>query len=276
MALEPAQPAGVGRRGDDDVVGRERRAVVGRQANAAGPPLDRPDPGVLVDRDPALLADAGKPADELRRVEDHVATRRLVEPGQPERRVDLGLDRVAIEEHELLAVLGRLVDPGPELLDLVGLVGDAQAAGLLEVAVDAVRPGEGDEGREVRDALLLEPLDLVGEVADPVGQAVGQRRLAEPAVPAATPRTRRSPARGRRPAATDPCRSGRCAVHRPVNPAADDRDVGDGRAAQRRAHRPGRRRAEPVADRGRRIGRDVVVGHRRIVARTASPSVIVA
>ena len=47
--------------------------------------------------------------------------------------------------------------------------------------VNAIRPCE------VGDALVLEALELVGEVEDPVGQAVGQRRLAEPAVPAARP-----------------------------------------------------------------------------------------
>ena len=45
--------------------------------------------------------------------------------------------------------------------------------------VNAMRPAQ------VVDALALEALELVGEVADPVGQAVGQARLAEAAVPAA-------------------------------------------------------------------------------------------
>ena len=85
----------------------------------------------------------------------------------------------------MLAVLGRLVDPGPELVDLVRLVGERQRPGLLEVAVDAVVAGERDQGLEVVDALPLEPRQLVGEVLDPVGQAVGQARLAEAAVAAA-------------------------------------------------------------------------------------------
>ena len=157
--------------------------------------------------------------------------------------MDLRLDRLAIEEQQLLAVLGRLVDPGAELLDLLGLVGDAQATGLLEVAVDAVRSGEGDEGREVRDAFLLEPRDLVGEVADPVRKAVGQRRLAEAAVPAGRPepdrllledvdaqRGIRVGQRERGPQAGEPAADDRD-VRRPRRGAAD----GPARPATRRA-----------------------------------------
>ena len=118
----------------------------------------------------------------------------------------------------MLAVLGRLVDPRPELLDLVGLVGEGERAGLLEVAVDVVGPGELDQVPQVVDALLLEALELVGEVADPVGQAVGQARLAEAAVPSA-----RAEADGLGISSTATRRPGSVsvrasAVHRPVNP----------------------------------------------------------
>jgi hypothetical protein len=37
-----------------------------------------------------------------------------------------------------------------------------------------VLPRERDEAGDVREALTLEQLDLVGEVAEPVRQAVGQ------------------------------------------------------------------------------------------------------
>src|SRR4051812_9093150 len=99
--------------------------------------------------------------------------------------MDLRLDLVPIEEAKRLAPLGGFVDPGAELLDLVGLVGDGQVARLLEVALDPMLASECDEPREVREAFALEEIELVPEVEDPVGQAVGQRRLAEAAVPAA-------------------------------------------------------------------------------------------
>ena len=85
----------------------------------------------------------------------------------------------------MLPVLGGLVDPRPELVGLVRLVGQRQRAGLLEVAVDAVLARERDETGQVVDALALERFQLVGEVADAVGQAVRQAGLAEAAVPPA-------------------------------------------------------------------------------------------
>ena len=70
-------------------------------------------------RTPRSRGDPGEAAAQLGRVEDDVPAGRPVQAGVPERGVDLGLRRVAVEELERLAVLGRLVDPGPELLDLV-------------------------------------------------------------------------------------------------------------------------------------------------------------
>ena len=83
----------------------------------------------------------------------------------------------------MLPVHGGLVDPRLELVGLVGLVGQRQRAGLLEVAVDAVLARERDETGQVVDALAFERFQLVGEVADAVGQAVRQAGLAEAAVP---------------------------------------------------------------------------------------------
>jgi hypothetical protein len=74
-----------------------------------------------------------------------------------------------------------------ETFGLERLVGHGQRAGLLEVALDRVGAGEGDQLAQVGEPLGLEPLELVRKVADPVGQAVGQRRLAEAAVPAGRP-----------------------------------------------------------------------------------------
>ncbi len=100
---------------------------------------------------------------------------------------------------------------------------------------------EGDEPGEVVDALALEALELVGEVADPVREAVGQARLAEAAVPAAGPegdglgledddpqRRVRVGQRDRRP--------------EPGEPGADDRDIRDESLAGLE-RRIGRRRA---------------------------------
>jgi hypothetical protein len=106
--------------------------------------------------------------------------------------MDLGDGRVAVEELDLLAVLGGLIDPGAKLLDLPWLVSERQRAGLLEIAVDAVRSGERDEALEVVDALALESVELVGEVTDPVRQAVGEARLAEATVAAAGAGSHRS------------------------------------------------------------------------------------
>ncbi len=151
-------------------------------ADSARVPLDRRYPRSLVDYRAPLLADPGEAPDELGRVEDRVTPRRSVERSQPERRVDLGLDPLAVHEFELLAPRGGVVDPGPELLDLVGPVGDVQDAGLLETAIDLVFAGELYEGAEVREALALENRQLVRKVADPVCQAMGQAGRAEAAV----------------------------------------------------------------------------------------------
>src|SRR5436190_12831706 len=101
--------------------------------------------------------------------------------------MDLGPDRLAIEEGQLLAPRRGLVDPRAELVHLVWLVRDGERAGLLEVAVDLVLARECDQGGQIGDAFLFEEPDLVGKVPDPVGQAVSQRRGAEATVPATRP-----------------------------------------------------------------------------------------
>ena len=88
--------------------------------------------------------------------------------------------------------------------------------------------------REVVDALVLEALELVGEVADPVREAVGQARLAEAAVPAARPERD-----GLRLEDGDPQRRIRVGQGdrgpQPGEPGADDGDVRDDVARRRRA-----------------------------------------
>ena len=162
---------------------------------------------------------------------------------------------VAIEEDELLAVLGGLVDPGPELLDLVRLVGDAQPAGLLEVAVDAVRPGERDRRREVGDPLRARGASISSgkwriPLARPWVSDAWQNPPFRPLAPNPTVSCSRTTTR------SDGSVSVRAiAVHSPVNPAPTIATSAVGDAARAAAATgPGRRRREPVADRGRRIG----------------------
>ena len=159
--------------------------------------------------------------------------------------------RLAVEEFEVLTELGGLVDPCPELVDLVGLVGECQRPGLLEVAVDAVFAGEGDEPPEVVDPFAFEGLELIGEVLDPVRQAVRQARLAETAVAARRAEADRLHLEDRDAEAGIGVGQGD-GRPQPGEPGADDRDVDleplPGR--QRRIGDPGRRGvAQPVRDR---------------------------
>jgi hypothetical protein len=219
---------------------------------------------VLVDGHVALVADAGEAADELRGIHEDGTVWLAEQARLPDGGVDLGPDLVAIEERELLAPLGRLVDPRAELVDLVRLVGDRQVAGLLEVAVDPVLPGERDQLGEVAKALVLERRELVAEVEDPVRETVGERRLAEAAIPAARPEPDRL-------GLEDDDAQPRIRVGQrdrgpePGEPGPDDRDVGPFARArfQRGMVRPGRRRGQPVADRGGRVVRIAHVRDRR-------------
>jgi len=235
------------------VIGVEERAVVRAEADAAGTALDRFDPRLLVKDDAALLAHASETADELRRVDERVATLRWrpEESRLPERRVDLLPDGGAVEEHDLLSPLSRHVDPCLELVDLVRLVGDAQVAGPLEVAVDAVVANERLDRGEVREALRIEDRELVGEVAQAVGQAVRQRCLAEAAVPAARPVADRLGLEDRDPQPGVRVGQGDRGPQA-GEPGTHDDDVRGAVTAEWRMLRSRRRRREPVAD---RIGR---------------------
>ena len=157
------------------------------RGDPTGSSLEAGHAGALADRHATLTHDACEAAAQLRRVEQDVAAGWPIQAGVPQRGVDLVAGRVTVQELEVLPVFGGLVDPGPELVDLVGLVGQGERAGLLEVAVDAVLAGERDQLLEVLDPLLLQPRQLVGEVADPVGEAVGEAGLAEAAVATAGP-----------------------------------------------------------------------------------------
>ncbi len=214
------------------------------------PPATRSRPATRVRswmRTPRSRATPREAAAQLDRVEQDVAPRRPVEAGQEERGVDLGLDRRPVHELELLAVAGRLVGPRAELVDLVGLVGDGQRARLLEVAVDRLVAGERHQAAQVVEALPLEDLELIGEVPDPVGQAVRQRRLAEPAVPPAGAERDGLRLEDGHPQAG--CRVGQ-RQRRPQarEPGADHDDVG-GRVAEQRRIGGRDLAAQPVADR---------------------------
>ena len=121
---------------------------------------------------------------------------------------------------------------------------DVEGAGLLEVAVDPLVAHERDELAQVAHALRLEDVDLVGEVAHAVVQAVGQRRCAEPAVPAA-----RAVAHAVGLEDHDPQR--RVGVDegdrrpQPGEPAADDDDVGGDPLPERGSRGAGIARREP-------------------------------
>ena len=168
-------------------------------------------------------------------------------PGLPDGGVDLGLDGRPVQELDVFAVFGGLVDPGPELVDLVGLVGQRERPGLLEVALDAVVAGEGDEPAQVREPFGLEAFQLVREVADPVGQAVGQRGFAEAAVPAARPERDRL----RLDDDDAQCRVGVGQGEgrpEPGEPGPDDQDIGR-RVRGKRRTRGRRLAAKPIAGR---------------------------
>jgi hypothetical protein len=184
---EAIDPPGVRRRGDDHVRRTDDRAVRRGERDATGATLEPRDPRVLVQANAALPRDPGDPATQLGRVHENVTAGWSVEPGMPQRRMDLRLGCLAIEELHVLAVLGGFVDPCPELVDLVGSIGEGERARLLEIAVDAVLAREGDEALEVLDALPFERLELVGEVADAIREPMREAGLAEPAVaPAGT------------------------------------------------------------------------------------------
>lgn len=162
----------------------------------------------------------------------------------------------------MLAVLGGLVHPRLELVHLVGLVGERQRARLLEVAVDVVLADERDQAGEVVAALPLEALELVREMADAVGEPVGQACLAEPAV--APRRTERHGLRLQHDHAQGRVRIGqgdRGPQAREPSPDDDDIRGQPGPGRERRIRGPGRiGLAQPVADRagrgrGPRVGR---------------------
>ena len=153
-----------------------------------------------------------------------------------------------------------------------GSAATSNVPGLLELRVDALVAHERDELAQVADALRLEPLELVGEVEEPVVEPVGERRGAEAAVAAAG-------------ALGDPVGLEHDDAQRrvrleqadrgpqPGEPAADDRDVRRDATLEGRRAGPGsplRYQNEPPA--GRRAASRARAGRTPARARGAGPS----
>ena len=202
-------------------------------------------------RTPRSRATRASPRHSVGRVEDHVAARRPVEPGLPERGVDLGLDRRR--------------GPGTRACSPYSAASSTQArnsstwygwsasdsvAGLLEVAVDAVLAGERDQalrGCRRPRARAARARRGSGGSRWP-GRGSGSPRRSRRSD--RSPRRRRSPPRGPTTRSAGSVSVSAIAVHRPVNPAADDRDVDVERLAGASGGSHGRGRpAQPVADR---------------------------
>ena len=127
---QPPEPAGVGRGGDHDVarLASSRRS----RSSTVTPPARRRRP---VTRVRSWIGDAAFPGD----ARDPTAQLRPDRASRPDPEADTGPraragsgprpgPRCRSRNSSDLAVLGRLVDPRPELVDLVGLVGEGEGA----------------------------------------------------------------------------------------------------------------------------------------------------
>ena len=123
----------VGAEGD---VLRDDRAVRRREGDRRRVRPDRADVRVLVDLHTQVEADASQLPRQLRRVDER-RTGRLEQAGLEDRRVDLRLHRLAVEEPGAV-LLGAL----PQPVDVVWGRRRLQQARLLPVAVHVV-PGDG-------------------------------------------------------------------------------------------------------------------------------------
>lgn len=137
----------------------------------------------LVEADAEFEAGALEPPGEPGRVDHgHVV---LVPHAAEERRgVDLGADRLGVEQHRVAAEPGEGLGLLLQSLDLVRLGGHHEGAGALPGAVDAVSFDRVLDGLEVLAAEAFQEADLLGPALDSVGQAVGEAGLAESAVAA--------------------------------------------------------------------------------------------
>ena len=126
------------------------------QRHAAGPPPDPRDPRPLVDRRPAALRGGRQAPGQLGRVDHHAVLRAGAEPRQPARGVDLGLDRVTVQEREAAPVALAQLHVRGELRHLVRLRRHPEGPRRLQLRVDALVAHEGHQLCEVPLPLRLE------------------------------------------------------------------------------------------------------------------------
>ena len=251
------QPARVGRGRDDDVVRLDRRArrrsrrrrrpPGARSAVDRACPRGSSRPALRGDRRARRRAWPGRRITVRRRPAPDARPARAASGPRPGRRPGRGTRAprraaAASSTHAWSSV------------DLVRLVATSSVpVSSRSQSIPSSRTNATSSG-EVRDALRLEDVELVGEVAHPVGQAVGQRRLAEAAVPAARPAA--DPVSASRTATrSDGSVSGSAiAVHSPVNPAPTIATSAGAVAAERRPRRARRRRSRTSSCRRRRAG----------------------
>jgi hypothetical protein len=168
------------------------------------------------------------------------------------RRSHLRTDRLGVEHDHVVAESPFELGVRLQRVRLVGLERHVQRAGQLVLAVDPMRLEVGPQRREVLGAEPLERVHLVLEAAQPVGQAVRQRRVQKAAVaPAGT-----LAAAARLDDHDRPGGVGALGMQRRPQPrvaAADDAEVGLHHALQAGMRLAGRQRVEPVRAR-RRVG----------------------
>ena len=144
----------------------------------------------------------------------------------------------------LFAPSGGILRPLVEPLELVRLGRDREGSDALPLGVDAPPGDVGAHRIEVRHAQVVELIDLVGPAAQAVFAAVGEARLAEPAVAARcrpSDRTRLD----ERDAGVGVAPAGEQRRPEPGVPAAHDHQVGVVIAAERGAPRLIRQVVEP-------------------------------
>jgi len=171
-----------GVRREHDRTGPDRRAVRGGDRQRRTGAFDAGERRALVDLDAEVTAGVSQPPREAGRVDQRLSAA-LPGAGEVRGRVDLGAEGIPIEPGHVLAGRDGLVHPDAQVVDLPRLGGDGEVAGPFERAVDPVPDERRLDAVEVLPAQLLEAFELVGEPVDAVGDAVGQRRRAEAAVP---------------------------------------------------------------------------------------------
>lgn len=201
-------------RAQRDMAGQH--AAVRRADGHAGSGAGQFETGrVLVDPYPEVLAGPLQPPGEPGRVE-HGDTPPVPEAAQERRRVDLRAHRVAVQEVQPReAGRGRLLVQLAEIFELMGLRGDGDVAGALEVAVDGVALDGRLDAVEIALTQVLQRPQLAGPAAESVGEAVGEEAEQKPPLrpEAAQPTSRLSISTTSRRGSRSLARS---AVHRPL------------------------------------------------------------